>query len=217
VKHEWRVNERYRLITTIILLMLGVEGCQTLSMRRVRDWYRREPRWVRWINVFSLFFCSFLFVIALKESGPEFRAIRWHHRHGDRITVNGVTFPVYYWWSPTDEYNDLFTVHDKPGPFRPTDDEGFTQVEIWGLPEEPGTSQLIVAKTIADYEKAGYHGARRVPLTIRMQQLECVEENDERLPPLMVSCFGDGPIYWVFFSGPERSRKRFDHMIAEAR
>jgi hypothetical protein len=90
------------------------------AMKSIREWYGSQPSWVRKVNFSFLLFFAFALLVALTKSGPEFRAIIWHLRHGNRVTVNGVTFPVYFWYAP-DSSRDSFSVFDQPGPLRPND------------------------------------------------------------------------------------------------
>jgi hypothetical protein len=161
--------------------------------------------------------CCFALVVGLTKSSPEFRAIAWHYRHGSRVTVNGVTFPVYYWYAPTGDSKE-FSVWDKPGPLRPTED-GFTAFQIKGWRDEGdvGIPQDLVQKEAYKYEKAGYQGASMFRLNIRSETLECVQEHDDRFQGWTIYCYGGGPLYSVFFTGGEDALVRFKRTIAEAK
>ena len=111
-------------------LSLGWSRLLLTTIERVRDWYKSQPPWIRRVNFsFSVLFALAL-LVGLTKSGPEFRAIAWHYHHGDRVTVNGITFPVYYWYAP-EGGPDQFHVFDQPGPLRPTPDK-FTMFSISG-------------------------------------------------------------------------------------
>jgi len=185
-------------------------------MGKVRDWYRSQPRWIRRVNVLAAVVALLSLAITLSKSGPEFRAIVWHRRHGDRITVNGVSFPVYKWYCPENRA-DQFSVSDAPGPLRPTDDR-FTAFSIkgWRDARNQGTPQELTQKEIGSYEKAGYHGTRIFELKIRDQSLYCWEQTDDRFSIISFSCYGDGPIYHLYFVGNEEARDRFNQMLADA-
>ena len=98
-------------------------------MERIRKWYRSQPSWVRKANVILLCTFTLLFTIAIKQSTPEFKAIIWHHRHGDYFTVRGITFRVYYWYAPSNIEDD-FHVSYAPGPFRRADDGPYTHFRL---------------------------------------------------------------------------------------
>jgi hypothetical protein len=187
--------------------------------RSIRDWYKTQPRWVRKVNFVLLCTFAFLFVITIKQSTPEFEAIIWHYRHGDHIAVNGVIFPVYYWYAPIN-IKDEFTVSYAPGPFRKADDGPYTafQIEGWRDEKNAGTPRELVEKEIRAYEKSGYHGVRTFQLKIRFESLECMEEQDHRLPGLPnLNCYGEGPIYHVYFEGDEDALERLNRTLADAR
>jgi hypothetical protein len=88
-------------------------------------------------NGFLAGILAIVVVSMLMKSGPEFRAVLWHHRHGDHFTVNGITFPLYYWYSPELENTNFFSVWDNPGPLRPADDR-LASFVIYGYRDHQG-------------------------------------------------------------------------------
>lgn len=92
-------------------------------MKCIRDWYREQPRWVRRTNILALIILAVSLATAMAKSTPELSAIAWHYRNGNFIAVNGVRFPVYYWYTPHGyERGSGFSVRDFPGPLRPGND-----------------------------------------------------------------------------------------------
>jgi len=184
-------------------------------MRRIRGWYRGQPRWVRRINILALIILAVSLATALAKSAPELRAIAWHYRHGNYITVNGVRFSIYYWYTPHGyEGGDQFWVRDFPGPLRPGDDF-FTAFEIrgWRNQQDGGTRRDLVQKEVAGYEKAGHRGVQIFEVKISGPILECWVGQDFSGS---FSCYGDGPIYHVSFTGHDASAERFRRMLADA-
>ena len=189
-----------------------------LSMtHRIRDWYRRQPLWVQTTNALVLLLFALGLPVTLMKSGFELKAIVWHCRHGNSVSVNGVTFPVYYWYVP-DVRSDRLVVFDQPGPLRPTNDT-FTTFTINGRhdKDDVGTPQELAQRMVDHYKSRGYRGVSTVQQRIRSQTLECMEEHDDLLSGWVISCYGDGPIYSVFFTGNDESLDRLKQTLAEAK
>jgi hypothetical protein len=169
----------------------------------------------RWLLPAAAALGLFSLGLDLYRSGPEIRAIRWHMRHGDRVSVNGVSFPVYYWNVPLQHRDgrDL-TIHDEPGPLRSGDRSGY--IEIKGYQEEGGNLSIeqLVDSRSQSYQKAGYTELKRFQFQIGKQSLSCVQNT---FFSTSIYCYGDGPVYSVFFTGGDRSLARFTRMMAEAR
>jgi hypothetical protein len=136
----------------------------------------------------------------------------WHFRHGDSIIVNGVTFPVYYWYAPIDR-KDEFAVHDIPGPLRPTNDiyAGFS---IEG--RRIKNSTWISRERTEEENPIGGIPPNRFQIKIVSESLECSEIRDAHLPGPTLSCSGDGPIYHIFFIGDDNALARFKRTLAAA-
>jgi hypothetical protein len=194
-------------------LVPGGRGVQMTAMKDIHDWYKTQPLWVRRVNFWFLLLFSFALVVGLTKSGPEFRAIAWHYRHGSRVTVNGVTFPVYYWYAPEDG-RDQFHVLDHPGPLRPTDD-GATMFSIdgWRHNDDMDTPEELVRREMRMY--SGDPDLTRFQWSIRSQALECMQEHKGSWSVLF--CYGDGPVYSVFFSGNDDALNRLKQTISEAK
>jgi hypothetical protein len=183
-----------------------------VNMSNIRDWFKGQPVWVRGTNTVLLALFVLGLGLDLTKSGPEFRAIAWHFRHGNSINVNGVTFPVYYWYAPIDR-RDEFAVHDIPGPLRPENDiyAGFS---IDGRRIENDT------KTWEESAERENHKTGVRPdsyqLKIVSENLKCLETRDTHLPGPTLSCYGDGPIYRIFFIGDDNALARFKRTLAAA-
>jgi hypothetical protein len=150
---------------------------------------------------------------AIPKSGPELRAIKWHAKYGNEVTVNGVTFPLYYWFVPDPESDkDVCYITDNPGPLRKAimkDDENRIWIYGFKAKDEPSSVNEIVARK----KKAGFKDIREFQSQSRAQTLSCVETGSYSY---WVECIGDGPLYSVDFYGNEASRDRFMRMMAEA-
>jgi len=94
--------------------------------------------------------------VTLMKPNFEFKAIVWHCRHGNSIAVNGVKFPVYFWYAP-DNTRDRYHVFDQPGPLRPTNDT-FTMFTIDGLRDQTdvGTPQELAQRAMRNYGVKGF-------------------------------------------------------------
>ncbi len=184
---------------------------------RIRDWYNTQPRWARALNVLLPLLFLLGLVGSLAKSGPEFEAIAWHHRHGDSITVNGVTFPVYRWYAP-ENTRDRFYVFDHPGPLRPTSDK-LSSFTIDGRRDKDdiGTPHELAQRMIDRFKGQGYGGLSTIQWMIRSETMECMQEHDDRFLGLVIYCYGDGPIYSVFFTGNDESLDRLKQTLADAR
>ncbi len=185
------------------------------TIESVRDWYKSQPPWVRRVNFSFLLLFALALLVGLAKSGPEFRAIAWHYHHGNRVTVNGITFPVYYWYAPEGGH-DRFHVFDQPGPLRPTDDR-FTMFEISGRrdKDEAGTPEELVQRTIGG--NIGRWDLNKFQWNIHSQTLECVQEHDIRSSWSIIFCYGDGPIYSIFFNGNDDALGRLKRATSEAK
>lgn len=197
-------------------------------MGSIGDWHRKQPRWVLWVNVFSLFVFSWVFVVALKKSEPELRAIRWHHRHGDQIKIHGISFQIYFWYAPYVN-EDVLDIDDDPGPLRPTDDH-FVSIHVSWIKDDPydgldrltGLSAAGRAQEKANsFGKAGYQNVQIFSRRYLDQDFACVRELDPRLHGPgeeggSFSCYGDGPVYVVFFAGDGRGQDHFEQMLTNA-
>jgi len=169
----------------------------------------------RWLYTFTAIAVA-TFGFSIYKSDVELKALRWHLRHGNTISVNGVTFPVYAWYAPVEGRSGQgFHIEDMPGPFRENDQLTFITVEGCKKEEDENlTTAQRADKELASYKKSGYTNLRRFQLKVRDQALECME--DVSYSHTMY-CYGDGPIAQVFFAGGDTSWARFSRMIAEAR
>jgi hypothetical protein len=181
---------------------------------RIRDWYKNQPKWA----LVLAFLFLLLFVDKVVRSGPEFKAIAWHRRHGDHITVKGVTFPVHFWYAPK-ELQDEFSISDEPGPLRPTSSKAPTFFSIKAYKDEKdiGTPKGLVETRIHEFERSGYHGLSKFQMNIRSQTLDCMQEHDARFFGPTIYCYGEGPFYSVFFVGSDQALTRFRQMISDPR
>jgi hypothetical protein len=183
----------------------------------IRTWYRRQPRWVHRTNALLLLFFAIGFAGALLKSGSEFSAIAWHFRHGNSITVNGATFPVYYWYAPAGG-REGFQVWDQPGPLRPANDTS-TMLTISGRrnQQDVGTPQELVQRTLRDVPVSGFEERSTFEWNTRSQTLECMQGRSARTSVSIIFCYGDGPIYSVWFTGGDDGLNRLKQAIAETK
>jgi hypothetical protein len=195
----------------------GMPNAQLAMTHRIRDWYRRQPRWVQTTNALILLLFALGLPVTLMRSGFEFKAIAWHCRHGNSITVNGVTFPVYFWYAP-ENTRDRFYVFDQPGPLRPTSDT-FSTFTVDGRrnKDDVGTPHELAQRMVDQYVGRGYGGVSSTQWMIRSQNIECMQEHDDHLSGWVVFCYGDGPIYSVFFTGNDESLDRLKQTLADAK
>jgi len=174
----------------------------------------REPlmKWtVTAVSVLALASLAY----TLSKSGPELQALRWHMRHGDRVNVNGVSFPVYTWWVPVQENDGAdLRIKERPGPLRGKDQIAF--IEVKGTKDNNSTLGIeqLVDQKVREDEKAGYIDLKKFQLQVGKQTLGCMQN---AFYFNAIYCYGDGPIYSVFFTGGNRSLGRFKRMMAEAR
>jgi hypothetical protein len=150
----------------------------------------------------------------LYRSGREFQAIRWHMRSGDRVRVNGVAFPVYYWYTPIQDCVGAdFTIEDRPGPLRKRDAFG-AYIEVKrASPSESVNVEKQVEEKEQGLERAGYK-VTRFPMRVSKETLSCLSSEGPVIH--MIDCYGEGPIGSVVFSGGNRSLDRFQSMMARA-
>ena len=150
--------------------------------------------------------------ISLSKSGPEYNAAVWHLRHGNRISVNGTTFPVYSWYAPV-QYGTGFRIWDEPGPLRGKD--GYTSIDVSNCKEsESATVEQLVDIKVRDLEESQFTNLSRFQMQVGKQPLTCVQRNGSFS---IIYCYGDGPIASIHFSGNEVALQRFRTMMAEAR
>lgn len=152
----------------------------------------------------------------ISRSATELRAVQWHMRHGDRISVNGVTFPVYRWYAPSqDDDNGDFSIKDKPGPLRSREIGSFMEVKGIRNTDNTRTVEQRVDEKFQGDVNAGYKDyLSRFPLQVGKQSLSCVQNH---LLTTSISCYGDGPISSITFTGGDRSLYRFKRMLEETR
>lgn len=198
------------LATVIVLGYLVTRPVKTAFLARPTEW-----RWLLAVGVLGLL----SFGYDIYKSGPEIKAVRYHLRHGDQVTVNGVTFPVYDWHAPEiDPECPGFTIEDSPGPLRPirSDRSMFMTIEVAGYKQQQHglTVDQLVHLRLQSYMKAGYTDLSTFHLQIARESLSCVKEH---LYASSIYCYGDGPIYSTFFTGSEESLTRFNQMMAEAK
>lgn len=151
----------------------------------------------------------------IARSKQELQGMRWHMRHGARISVNGVSFPVYYWYAPLQGRDGaVFEIQDRPGPLRPKDQ--YTGIRVEGVKDTDNTLSVeqLVDKKLREYEAAGYKDLSRFPLQVGKQTLSCAQNSSFGN---LIYCYGDGPIFSMSFMGGDRSLIRFKRMVTEAR
>jgi hypothetical protein len=158
------------------------------------------------------------FVIPLTRAKPELNAIKWHLRHGNQVSVNGVSFPVYLWHVPVEcPNNTSFSIDDEPGPLRPMEQRSFITVDCCKDADRNSTPAELADQRYKSDQNAGYFDMRRYQMRVRGQTLECMQ-SDIASVTHRIDCYGEGPIYSVFFSGNgDASLARFNRMMAEAR
>jgi hypothetical protein len=185
-------------------------------MGNIRNWYWSQPPWARLVNFFALVIGTIGLIASLAKSGTEFRAIAWHHHHGDHVTISGVTFPVYYWYAP-DVRDDRLLVIDEPGPLRPSNDT-FTSFTIDGRRDknDKGTP-LELAQRDLEHAVSDFEERSTFEWTIRSQHLECMQERSDSTSISVVFCYGDGPIFHLSFVGKDHSLEKLKRMLADAR
>ena len=130
-----------------------------------------------------------------------------------------MTFPIYYWHVPTVYANNSgFRVDDRPGPLRPDHEDTYTAISVLGCKEDENnlTPQQLVDQKLQSYRRTGYKNLTTFPLRIAKQTLDCMNENEFGYGGATY-CYGDGPIYSVFFAGDTTSLSRFESMMAAAK
>jgi hypothetical protein len=196
---------------TIVLVYL-----QKSSVKQAFGANPAEWKWITAVGCFAVIVLGH----SLYKSGPELKAIQWHARHGDQVTVNGVVFPVYYWHAPTTcDKESGFRISDRgAGPLRPQNMDSFMAFEVLGYSEEPNnlTADQIVEKKIQYYEKSGYTKFDKFDMHVAKEKLACISV-DQFGPHGPVYCFGKGPIYSVYFVGRDRSEKLFQSVLSAAK
>jgi len=196
--------------------------------RRPGDWWRAQPKSIRSWNLVATALVLILLTGGLAKSGREIKAIRWHHRNGDRVALHGISFPIYFWYTPyVDE--DVLDISDDPGPLRPTDDH-FTFMHIsWikddrydGLDRLRGLSAAERAqKKATSFGESGYQNVQIFSRRYLDQDFACVRELDPRFHRSgeqggSISCYGDGPVYLICFGGDGRGQDHFEQMFTNA-
>ena len=169
-----------------------------------------DLRW-QWLYV-----CTALALIslgsALYRSKAELQAWRWHRQHGNQITVEGITFPIYRWYTPHLSETG-FDIIDEPGPLRPNDGSAFITIESCSEDCDL-TPRQLAEKRFESWKTVGYTKVKFVQRQIRGETLECV---DQTMFTRIVDCYGRSPIGHVSFGGNESSYERLNRMLAEAR
>ncbi len=196
-----------RVLSLVLILYLLTLPVKTAFQARPTEW-----RWLLAVSACTLLWLGY----SLYNSGPELRAICWHHRHGDQVSINGVTFPIYFWYAPAvDSDCQEFSVDDRPGPLRPNRHDYFTDMRVLGYKEsDPDlTAQQRLDKEVASYSKSGYHEVTKFQLQVAGQTLDCFKPYPQ---DHILFCYGDGPIFHIYFAGDESAYYRFNHMLAAA-
>jgi hypothetical protein len=158
-----------------------------------------------------------ILVLAIRKSGPELDAIRWHRQHGNRVNINGVMFPVYRWYVPIVRHGGkALDISDMPGPLREGDRMSFISVnDPYGEERNPEfTAEQHVDEKVQEYVRAGYRLQSKFQMNVGMQTMDCMQEMEYGRA---IYCFGEGPIYSVFFTGNNEAYERFKVMMADAR
>ena len=157
-----------------------------------------------------------ILAFVIRKSGPELDAIRWHREHGNQVSINGVVFPIYRWNAArVSENGSSLEISDEPGPLRRADGNGF--IEVFGKKTEAengSTVAQLVDEKVREHETVGYKKHTQFLLPVGKQMMSCVET-----PELgdSIYCYGDGPIYFSFYTGEGKARGRFENMMTEAR
>ena len=188
--------------------MRGGQNLATLAqVMRVWTRYKRQkqPWWIKAANCLLILG----FVVCIAESGPEFRAILWHARHGNTVCLNGVTFPVYFWHAPTASDHG-FDIDDAPGPLR--DDRTFTLM-VSGVPDKSGRPSQDQFEADISVRPFGVPW-QRYTLPVAGEMLRCADQGEQFR---LVFCRGEGPIYSIHFLGGLDSYRRFRRMMSAAR
>jgi hypothetical protein len=212
--HSWLVTSGIffpllsRLASLIVLLYFLREPLKEAFDAKPREW--------KWMVVVSA--VGFLLLAHdIYKSGPELKAIQYHLRHGNQVTLNGVVFPVYFWYAPeVDSEFPGFAIDDQPGPLRPQGARGSGYIQVLGYKQDDGglTVEQLVDKRIQSEQRAGYADLSRFDLRIAKQTLKCMNSGQYSHATY---CYGDGPIYSVFFTGNEDETNRFKQMMAGAK
>lgn len=196
--------------------------------RRLGDWWRAQPKSTRYWNLFATALALILLTGGLAKSGREIKAIRWHHKNGDRVEIHGISFPIYFWYAPSFGEDEL-DIWDDPGPLRPTDDH-LVFIHISWIKDDPfdgldrlsGLSAAQRAQEKANsFGKAGYQNVQIFSRRYLDQDFACVRELDPRFHEPgeqggSFSCYGDGPVYLISFAGYGRGQDRFEQMLTNA-
>lgn len=172
-----------------------------------------EWKWMLAVGAFALLLLGH----DVYKSRSELKAIQYHLHHGDRVTVNGVSFPVYVWHVPkVDSECPGFTIDDEPGPLRPNGKNGSMYLTVLGYKSDDKslTVDQLVQSKLQSFAKSGYRDLSTFHLQVANQSLSCMKEH---LYASAIYCYGDGPIYSVHFSGGEDGLTRFNQMMAGAK
>jgi hypothetical protein len=150
----------------------------------------------------------------LRHSKTEFEAIRWHMRHGNRIRVSGVSFPVYLWYAPSQGREGAdFSIKDRPGPLRSEKIGGYLEVKHDKDAGDILTVEQQADRKFQEFKKGGYVDLTRFQLHVGKEDLQCAQN---KLITYTIDCYGEGPIASIFFAGGQRSLDRFQRMMSEA-
>jgi len=194
------------LFVAAILLYLFTPSVKRAFGVNSAGWY-----WQLAVGILCLASAS----VAVYKSKPELKAFRWHRQYGDTTTVNGIRFPVYEWDAPREKSNGPgFEIDSyRRGPFLHGDST--YSIAVQGYKEDSALPPDQRAdKKMLEYQKAGYSEVNKFQLAIVKQTLSCVREH---LYAYSVYCYGDGPIYHLFFAGDDTSLERFNQTVAAAR
>ncbi len=217
------------LLPHILGTLISATVIAYLLSMPVRNSFAAKPTETKWLLA-GIVLLVLYWGHALYKSGPEFTAMRWHARHCDQFTVNGVTFPIDYWFLPaTNPPVDTtsaagFSIRDESAgriaplaTIRPTDTRTVSLIDIYGFrtPDNNLPAADLVDRDIAKRVSAGYPAPEKSQIQITHQPLECSKQTTT--PPILLTCYGSGPIYAVSFIGDERGYSRFRTMLASAR
>lgn len=186
----------------------------TPKVRQTFEANRAEWKWIVPFTALALI----AFGYALSKSGPELHAMRWHARNGDRVAVNGVSFPVYYWHVPEIDPDGCgFSIADSdPGPLRPGERDPSFYLRVSGCrtDSESVTAEELLENKVAGFRRSGYTKLSKFTKQIAGQSMQCMSEDEFGNSRY---CYGDGPLYSLFFAGgPPRSLQRFEDLVAGA-